>query len=190
MLQYITNLSLSKRVASLRILFGLIWAVDAAFKFEPAFYRGLLTFIMSKDAGEPSWLNFWFHSWYHIIGWSPGFFTVIIIILEVLIAVSLLFGIARRLTYALAIPFCFLIWGVGEAFGGPYVAGTTDINAGFIYVVVFLFLYVADGLSAPSWSLDPLITKRFAWWSVIANPPALTKLEPAQATKKSSKKRQ
>jgi len=177
MLNRISKISLSKRIASLRILFGLIWLVDAAFKFEPAFFKGqaLLIFIRSKDAGEPSWLNPWFHLWYRIFGFNPEFFAIVILVIELLIALSLLFGIARRLNYALAVPFCFLIWGVGEAFGGPYVAGTTDINAGFIYVMVFLLLYVLDGLTRPSWSLDPLITKRFAWWAKIANPPSLAK---------------
>jgi thiosulfate dehydrogenase (quinone) large subunit len=169
--------SLANRVAGLRILFGLVWVVDASFKFEPAFYRGLLTFVMSKDASEPSWLNPWFHLWYRVFGVGPEFFAIIILIIEVLIALSLLLGVARRLTYASAIPFCFLIWGVGEAFGGPYVAGTTDINAGFIYVIVFLTLYVLDGLAPPSWSLDPYLEKRFRWWSTIANPPAFAKLQ-------------
>jgi uncharacterized membrane protein YphA (DoxX/SURF4 family) len=187
MLQHIRGLSLSKRIASLRILFGLIWAVDAAFKFEPAFYRGLLAFVMSKDAGEPAWLNFWFHTWYRVFGAEPLFFALLVLIIEVLIAFSLLFGIARRLNYVLAIPFCFLIWGVGEAFGGPYVPGTTDINAGFIYVVVFLLLYVVDGLVPPSWSLDPLLERRFAWWHIIANPPALAKLAASTPTKRSSR---
>jgi uncharacterized membrane protein YphA (DoxX/SURF4 family) len=176
--------SFSKRIASLRILFGLVWIVDAAFKFEPAFYRGLLTFIMSKDAGEPTWLNFWFHTWYRFIGLNPTFFAALIIIIEVAIALSLLLGIARRINYLLAAVFMFLVWGVGEAFGGPYVAGTTDINAGFIYVLLFLLLYVADGLVAPSWSLDPLIEKHISWWSKIANPPALAKLEPSKTSKK------
>ena len=175
MLKKLKSLSLSKKVAILRIGFGIIWAIDAAFKFEPAFYRGLSTFLMSKDAGEPSWLNPWFHAWYKIIGVNPTLFAVIILIIEVLLALSLLLGVARRLSYALAIPFCFLIWGVGEAFGGPYVAGTTDINAGFIYVVVFILLYVLDGLTPPSWSLDPIISKRLSWWKKIANPPSSAK---------------
>jgi thiosulfate dehydrogenase [quinone] large subunit len=176
--------TLAKRTASLRILFGIVWVVDAVLKFEPAFYRGLLTFVMSKDAGEPGWLNPWFHAWYRIIGLNPTLFAIVIIIVEAFIALSLLFGIARRLNYIIAIPFMFLIWGVGEAFGGPYVAGSTDINAGFIYVIAFLFLYVMDGLTPPKWSLDPLITKRFAWWSVIADPPALAKIA---SEKKNSK---
>jgi thiosulfate dehydrogenase [quinone] large subunit len=183
-----TKLTLSRRIASLRILFGVIWAVDAAFKFEPAFYHGLLSFVMAKDAGEPGWLNPWFHAWYKIIAFDPMLLAVIIIIIETLIAVSLLFGIARRLNYALAIPFCFLIWGIGEAFGGPYVAGTTDINAGFIYVMVFLFLYVIDGLVPPSWSLDPIIEKHVSWWSRLANPPAIARLETPKPPKRKASK--
>jgi thiosulfate dehydrogenase [quinone] large subunit len=128
---------------------------------------------MSKDAGEPSWLNPFFNASYRIIGHNPTLFAIIILVIEVLIALSLLLGIARRLNYALAIPFCFLIWGVGEAFGGPYVPGSTDINAGFIYVMVFISLYILDGLSPPSWSLDNIISKRYSWWKKIANPPAL-----------------
>lgn len=154
----------------LRIGFGVVWAVDAAFKFEPAFYRGILNTITAADAGEPSWLNPWFHAWFRIIGSNPQLFAVAIIIIESLIALSLLFGVARRLNYTLAIPFCLLIWSVSEGFGGPYVAGSTDIGAGLIYVFAFLLLYVLDGLTPPAWSLDTWLEKRIAWWHVVAHP--------------------
>ncbi len=166
----LTNVRLSKRVAMLRIGFGVVWAVDAAFKFEPAFYRGILNTITAADAGEPSWLNPWFHAWFRIIGSNPQLFAVAIIIIESLIALSLLFGVARRLNYTLAIPFCLLIWSVSEGFGGPYVAGSTDIGAGLIYVFAFLLLYVLDGLTPPAWSLDTWLEKRIAWWHVVAHP--------------------
>lgn len=175
MLKSLVTASLSKRVASLRILFGVIWAIDAGFKFEPAFYHGLLNIVKARDVGEPSWLNPWFHFWFKLLGENPVLFAFIILAIEVLIAISLLLGVARRLNYALAIPFCFLIWGVGEAFGGPYVSGTTDINAGIIYVLVFALLYIVDGLSSPSWSLDTLIARHLSWWAKIANPPDITK---------------
>jgi thiosulfate dehydrogenase [quinone] large subunit len=183
MLKNMKNISFSKKVASLRILFGIVWTIDALFKFEPAFWRGqsLLIFTMAKDAGEPSWLNPWFHAWYRIFGVNPMFFAIIIIIIEALIALSLLFGVARRFNYLLAIPFCFLIWSVGEAFGGPYVSGSTDINAGFIYVLVFIGLYLADGLVKPSWSLDPIIEKHFPWWSKISGSSKNTKLSVAKS---------
>jgi thiosulfate dehydrogenase [quinone] large subunit len=161
----------SKRIAAVRILFGLVWAVDAAFKFEPAFYNGILSTIKGADSGEPGWLNHWFNFWYRVIGANPHLFAVILIIVETLTALSLLLGIARRLNYALGALMSFLIWSVAEGFGGPYVSGSTDIGAGFIYVIVFLALYAADSLVPPSWSLDPIIEKHINWWHVIATPP-------------------
>jgi thiosulfate dehydrogenase [quinone] large subunit len=174
----------SRRIAAVRILFGLIWAVDAAFKFEPAFYNGILQTVKAADSGEPSWLNHWFNAWYRIIGSNPHLFAIIIIIVEVLTALSLLLGIARRLNYVLGAILSFLIWSAAEGFGGPYVSGSTDIGAGFIYVVVFLLLYAADGLVAPSWSLDPLIEKHISWWHAIATPPNKFKLSDSQSTSK------
>jgi thiosulfate dehydrogenase [quinone] large subunit len=167
----------SKRIAAIRILFGIIWAIDAVFKYEPAFFHNhaLISYIKSVDMGMPSWLNPWFHLWFNIINIQPTFFAFFILILETLIAISLLLGIARRLNYIVSIPFCFLIWTVGENFGGPYAAGSTDIGAGFIYVVVFLILYFADGVTKPSWSLDPYLEKRISWWQKVAGPNKLPK---------------
>jgi thiosulfate dehydrogenase [quinone] large subunit len=162
----------SRRIAVIRILFGIIWAIDAAFKYEPAFYNGILQSIKGADTGEPKWLNHWFSVWYHIVGSNPHLFAIIIIITETLTALALLIGVARRLNYILGAILSFLIWTVAEGFGGPYVSGSTDIGAGFIYVVVFLALYAADSLVAPSWSLDPFLEKKINWWHIIASPPS------------------
>jgi thiosulfate dehydrogenase [quinone] large subunit len=178
------NSYISKRIAVVRILFGVIWAVDAAFKFEPAFYNGILQTVKAADAGEPSWLNHWFSPWYRIIGSNPHLFAGIIIVTETLIAISLLFGIARRLNYVLGAVLSFLIWSVAEGFGGPYVSGSTDIGAGFIYVVVFLALYAADSFIAPSLSLDPIIEKHISWWHVIAHPRTKLQAPTTSPTKK------
>lgn len=161
---------LSDRLSILRILFGLVWLIDAILKYEPSFWKGvsLLTFIRSRDAGEPHWLNIWFHFWYNLVALNPQLFAILIIIIESLIALSLVLGIARRLTYLLAMPFMFIIWAVGEAFGGPYVAGTTDINAGLIYVLLFYALYISDRFENPRWSLDSMINKQIKWWPKIS----------------------
>lgn len=161
--------SLSKHIAVVRIAFGLIWGIDAVFKFEPAFYHNFLTMIKMTDAGEPHWLNPWFHTWDRVIGYNPHFFAVFVLIIEVLISLSLVLGIARRLNYALAALFSFFIWGVGEAFGGPYVSGSTDVGASIIYVLLFILLYFVDGPIAPSWSIDTFISERISWWHKIAD---------------------
>jgi uncharacterized membrane protein YphA (DoxX/SURF4 family) len=149
----------AKGLAIVRIAFGVVWLIDAVFKFEPAFYHGILGVVKAADAGEPGWLNPWFHAWYSLIGNAAGLFAVGIIIIESLIALSLLSGIARRTTYIGGAIFSFLIWSVAEGFGGPYVAGSTDIGAGIIYVLLFGLLYVVDTAKVPAYSLVPALAK-------------------------------
>jgi thiosulfate dehydrogenase [quinone] large subunit len=157
--------SITNRLAVLRIAFGLVWAIDAGFKFEPAFYRGILTKIESADSGEPRWLNPWFHTWYHIIGSNPQFFAIIIIAVETFLALALIFGVARRATYIGGAVFSLLVWAIGEGFGGPYVSGSTDIGAGIIYVFVFLMLYATDISKVPAYSAQPWLKKLYTRYS-------------------------
>lgn len=162
---------LSRHVALLRIIFGLIWAIDAAFKWRPSFKSGFLDQIKSAADGQPHWLNGWFNFWIHLISHNPHLFAVLVMITETLIALALIFGVARRVTYLSAAVFSLLIWSVAEGFGGPYSATSTDIGTGIIYAVVFFSLYGLDRLSVhSSWSLDNYIVKRLPWWAVLANP--------------------
>jgi len=162
---------LSKHVALLRIIFGLIWGIDAALKWQPAFRSGFLSQIQGAASGQPSWLNGWFNFWVHLLSHNPHVFAVIVAIIESLIAIALVFGIARRTTYLSATVFSLLIWAIPEGFGGPYTATSTDIGTGIIYAIVFLSLFGLDRLAVKSaWSLDNYITKALPWWSVLAKP--------------------
>lgn len=162
---------LSKHVATLRIIFGLMWAINAGFKWQPAFRSGFLDQIKSAADGQPSWLQGWFSFWTHLLSHNPNLFALAVTIIETLIAAALIFGVARRTIYLSAAIFSLLIWSVAEGFGGPYSATSTDIGTGIIYAVVFLSLYGLDRLAVQSkWSLDNYIIRRLSWWSVIANP--------------------
>jgi uncharacterized membrane protein YphA (DoxX/SURF4 family) len=162
---------LSRHVAILRIVFGVIWGIDAAFKWQPAFRAGFLDQIKGAAAGQPSWLNGWFNFWIHLLSHNPNLFAWLVTIIETLVALALIFGVARRVTYLSATVFSLLIWAIAEGFGGPYSPTSTDIGTGIIYAVVFLSLYGLDRLSAKStWSLDNYITEQLPWWSVMANP--------------------
>lgn len=162
---------LARHVAILRIIFGLIWGIDAAFKWQPAFRSGFLGQIQSAADGQPSWLHGWFNFWINLLSHNPHLFAVIVAVIETLIAIALIFGIARRTTYLSAAVFSLLIWAIAEGFGGPYSATSTDIGTGIIYAIVFLSLYGLDRLAAQSaWSLDHYIIKAVPWWSVVANP--------------------
>lgn len=162
---------LSKHVAILRILFGLMWGINAAFKWQSAFREGFLDQIKSAAEGQPNWLHGWFSFWIHFLSHNPNLFALLVTIAETLIALALIFGVARRVTYISAAVFSLLIWGIAEGFGGPYSATSTDIGTGIIYAVVFFSLYGLDRLAVPPrWSLDSYISKRVPWWSIVANP--------------------
>jgi nitrite reductase (NO-forming) len=162
---------LSKHVAILRIIFGLMWGIDAAFKWQAAFRNGFLGQIQAAAAGQPSWLHGWFSFWIHLLSHNPHVFAVLVTTIETFIALALIFGFARRTVYLGAAIFSLLIWAIAEGFGGPYTATSTDIGTGIIYAVVFFSLYGLDRLAGRSkWSLDNYIVKRIAWWRVIANP--------------------
>jgi uncharacterized membrane protein YphA (DoxX/SURF4 family) len=163
--------TLSKHVATFRIVFGVIWAIDAVFKWLPAFRNGFYDQITSAAQGQPVWLNPWFHFWTSTLSHNPQLFAVIVAIIETLIALALILGFARRTTYTLAIIFSLCIWGIAEGFGGPYTTASTDIGTAIIYAVVFFSLYGLERLAEPpKWTVDNYISKRISWWKIIANP--------------------
>lgn len=162
---------LPKHVATLRIIFGLMWAVNAGFKWQPAFRTSFIDQVKGALDGQPQWLHGWFNFWIHILSHNPTLFAFLVTIGESLIALALIFGVARRATYLGAAVFSLLIWAIPEGFGGPYSAASTDIGAGIVYAIVFLSLYGLDRLAGQStWSLDNYIVKQLPWWAVIANP--------------------
>src|SRR5579864_2921994 len=110
--------TLSRHVATLRIAFGIIWAIDAVFKWRPSFENGFIDQINSAaQSHQASWLNPWFNFWTHFLSHNPHLFAMLIAGAESLIAIALLIGLARRTTYIVGVIFSLLIWGVAEGFG-------------------------------------------------------------------------
>ena len=162
---------LAKHTAVLRVIFGIMWAINASFKWRVAFRDGFLDQIKSAAEGQPSWLHGWFNFWVQLLGHNPHIYALLVTVLETLIALALILGIARRTTYLAATIFSLFIWAIPEGFGGPYSATSTDIGTGIIYAIVFLSLYGLDRIAAiAKWSLDNYLIKRIAWWGFLANP--------------------
>jgi nitrite reductase (NO-forming) len=162
---------LSKHVAILRIIFGLIWGVDAFFKWQPAFATTFLEQFKGAAEGQPSWLQPWFDFWTSIISQNPQGFVLMTAIIETLVAFALIFGVARKFTYIAAAIFSLLIWAIPEGFGGPYDSSSDNVGAGIVYAIVFFSLFGLERLAGRStWSLDNYIIKRIPWWVIIANP--------------------
>lgn len=166
------TLRISRQVALLRIVFGVMWAVDALFKWQPSFVSGFVDQVNGAAVGQPSWLMPWFHFWSRLLSFNPHLFAIFTASVESAIAIALLLGIMRSSSYLAAVIFSLLIWSVAEGFGGPYGSSSTDIGTGIIYAIVFLALYGLERLVKPSsWSVDNYLNQRFKWWNKLSEPP-------------------
>ncbi|MCL6090264.1 MAG: DoxX family protein [Candidatus Thermoplasmatota archaeon] len=153
----------------LRVMFGLVWLADAWLKWQPAFFSGFESMIQSSMAQQPSWMMPWFQFWINMTSPDPYLFALLIAVVETLFAFAILFGFLRKVTYFLGVIFSFFIWSVPEGFGGFYIYGATDIGTSIIYVLVFLFLILVNGVFGPSrYSLDYYIERKFSGWNRLA----------------------
>jgi uncharacterized membrane protein YphA (DoxX/SURF4 family) len=154
---------------ALRVAFGLIWLIDAILKWLPGFRSAYVADITGAAQGQPGWLRWWFDFWVNLQTPRPNFFAYFVAVLETLIALALIFGFSRKLTYLSTAVFSFLMWGVAEGFGGPYMKGSTDIGTSIIYFVVSLGLLVVAYYAGTSrYSVDHYIEPRISWWWKLA----------------------
>jgi thiosulfate dehydrogenase [quinone] large subunit len=164
---------LPRQVAILRMVFGVIWAIDALFKWRPTFLHTYLAQVEAAQHGQPVWLLPLFRGAETVIRLDPYAFALATAIIESLTALGLILGLARRLGYLVGAGFGVLVWIFAEGFGGPYTAGSTDIGAGIIYAVVFLALYGLDRAVGPGpWAVDTWIARRRRGWMRVAEPAA------------------
>ncbi len=165
-MDYKSQRTLAARVSLLRIVFGIIWAIDAAFKWTPSFQSSYLAQVKAAAVGQPHWLAWLFRTAESVIQIDPHAFAVATALVESLTAFGLIIGFARRAGYLIGLGFSLVVWALAEGFGGPYTAGSTDIGTGIIYAVVFAALYGLDRAVGPSpWSFDAVIARRWRRWS-------------------------
>jgi nitrite reductase (NO-forming) len=163
---------------ALRIAFGVIWLIDATLKWLPGFKDSYMSTIMGIRDGQPQGLRWWFDFWINLQHPAVTFFWALVAVTETLIALALIFGFARKLTYIAAAGFSLLIWATAEGFGGPYTSGASDVGTALIYAVVFLGLLALNYYAGPSrLSVDYYLERRISWWWKLAE---MRKPEPAQ----------
>ena len=154
---------------ALRISFGIIWLIDAVLKWLPGFRAGYLGMISGAAQGQPGWLKPWFTFWTNLQSPHPAVFAYLVAAAETIIALAVLAGFARKITYISAAAFSVLIWAVAEGFGGPYTPGASDIGTAVIYAVVFLGLLALMAYTGPArYSVDYYLEKKISWWWKIA----------------------
>lgn len=154
---------------AVRVGFGIIWLIDAILKWLPGFRSGYMDQLMGQSEGQPGWLKGWFDFWINLQDPRTTFFAYLVAVAETLIAVALILGFARKLTYAAAIGLSLLIWSTAEGFGGPYTAGAADVGTAIIYALVFASLLAFAYYQGPSrYSVDYYLERRIGWWHYIA----------------------
>ena len=154
---------------ALRIAFGIIWLIDASLKWLPGFRASYMDTIMGEAQGQPGWLKPWFDFWIRFQHPDAMPFAWLVAVVETLIAVALITGFARKLTYIAAIVFSVLIWGTAEGFGGPYTSGASDIGTAVIYAVVFAALLTLSYYTVPSpYTADYYLEQKISWWWRVA----------------------
>jgi len=154
---------------ALRISFGVIWLVDAILKWLPGFRSGYMDAIMGEAQGQPGWLKPWFQFWINLQHPRVTFFAYLVAVTETLIAVAVILGFARKLSYSAAIIFSLLIWGTAEGFGGPYTSGAADIGTAVIYAVMFGGLLLLSYYGGPArYSVDYYLERKISWWWRVA----------------------
>jgi uncharacterized membrane protein YphA (DoxX/SURF4 family) len=150
---------------ALRITFGIIWLIDAVLKWLPGFRSGYMASIKGAGMGQPGWLQWWFHLWTNVQHPAPTFWAVVVAILETLVALAVILGFARKVSYIASA----VIWGVAEGFGGPYGSGASDIGTAIIYALVFVcLLTLAAYTGTDRYSVDYYLEQKISWWHKIA----------------------
>lgn len=128
----------------LRIVFGIIWLIDAYFKWSPYFISSFTTYLQNGAQNQSPLVTTWIHFWINVVNINPHFFAIVVAIAETAIALSLISGILSRYAMYGGIAMAFVIWSTAEGFGGPYSPGSTDIGAAVIYILVFVALLLSE----------------------------------------------
>ena len=148
-----------KGVGTARIIFGLVWVVDAILKWQPQFQNTFVDQVTAARDGQTGLIQGWISFWAGVVTINPLLFARIEATTETALAVFLILGIFSNLTFIVGIFVSLSIWTIPEGFGGPYMPGSsTDIGTAFPYALLFAVLLF---LSAGSYyGLDQWFTSR------------------------------
>lgn len=156
-------------IGTMRILFGVIWAIDAQFKWRPSFVDNFVSYLTGGLDGQPLLVKQWISLWIDVIKIDPTTFAYLVALAETGLAIALILGIFSNLAYIGGGLLSLVIWSTAEGLGGPYVAGSTDIGSSIIYFVVFGLLFFSHaGLYR---GLDGWLTPKLGMFSWMASGP-------------------
>src|SRR5215472_18561982 len=167
-------------IGLLRILFGIVWGIDARFKWQPGFVNNFKDYLASAQQNQPWPVHHWIGFWINTVGVDPTVFAYLVAVAETAIALALVLGVFINLTSVLGVLLTVVIWSTAEGFGGPYQAGSTDIGAAIIYALVFAGLFLSS--AGLYYGLDRVLTPKLGRLGVLASGWFQTRADTAAAT--------
>lgn len=155
--------------AALRVAFGIIWIVNAAFTWTPSFAANYAGYLRNAAEGQPAWSAWWFNAWIALVEPQPTLFLWLTRLATTALALAVLFGFARRTVYVIGALYSLLIWSTAGGFGGPYTIGASNSGVALTYVLIFAVLIAINHRTGTSpYSLDYFIEMKWPRWSWIA----------------------
>lgn len=156
-----------KGIGVLRIAFGIIWAIDAWFKWQPGFQNNFVSYLTGALDGQPGLAHAWINFWIRVVQVNPLLFARFEALGETAIAICLILGVFGNLTNIGGFFLSLMIWSTAEGFGGPYMPGSTDIGTAIIYAIAFVGLFLSS--SGLYLGVDRWLTPRLGRWSFLAS---------------------
>jgi uncharacterized membrane protein YphA (DoxX/SURF4 family) len=157
----------SSGIGVLRIVFGIVWGIDAWFKWQPGFVNNFKDYLASAQQNQPWPVHHWIGFWVSTVGVDPTVFAYIVAVAETAIALALVLGVFINLTSVVGVLLTVVIWSTAEGFGGPYQAGSTDVGAAIIYALVFAGLFLSS--AGLYYGLDRALTPRLGRLGFLAS---------------------
>ncbi len=139
----------TREIEVVRILFGLLWAFDAFWKWQPAFLEHGLSYLRAAQVGQPVWIVVYIGLFIRILGIvGPVAFGLFAAVVETALAISLLAKRGEKWMLPIGFFYSFGVWTTAEGWGGPYSLGSTGnrgdmLGTADMYMIVYLYLMVA-----------------------------------------------
>lgn len=138
---------------TVRILFGLICLINLLLHLDPSYGNGFSASMnhAANAAGQPGWLSGWVAAVTAVIeAIGPKTAVGFMLVLEAILAASLLTGVGTGAFAWLGVAYNLFLWTTLGGLGGPYTLSPTDPGTAIVYALAFLVIWLTragDGLS-------------------------------------------
>ena len=126
--------------ATARIAFGVIWLIDGVLEWQPADFHNFLQLITAMSQGQPAPLGAVISAGQAVVAINPTLANGLLAALETAVGLSLITNMLSRWALGISVLLAALIWVFGQGLGMVFMAGSTDVQSGPLYVLVSLML--------------------------------------------------